>query len=502
MSDNTVFVKYLGVAPWFESAATGRPAKWMPGQSGYVSAEISQQLAATGMFEVGEHGFVGYRKTLTGWVRKTAGGIPVFGDQVVRCAVLGDSRAANHGYLARTLDVKGVVVWASVLSGGALRLDPSDIYGLGGTMIAQNNVSGLSALNRIGQLAGKNIDVVVTFCDINDALAGRTGEQMFSDKMALTDALLAIGVLPVHLMCVVPNTLAGNAPEKKQIAKYNRLLAARAVIDKRFVLVDTDLRFVDWATGGSVGGASTTSPYYDGLHYGPLSARAIGADVVTALAARGLITNPPPFLMSGPMDLYSADAPYGNRFGSVGTLAGTGGALKDYSDAAGSAAVGVCADGCRLYKDVGNAVTVTGSKSSTTVRGATVTTQKIVISAGGTGDQFVSFALPNGVDYSAGQKYGLGAFFKFTEFAGLKEVGFFCAEYAAPDYNQNYVFSNYDAGTASEILQEALAGELLVPELTLSPGVSALQSRVVFRVDGATADVEVEIALPTLRLIP
>lgn len=53
MSDNTVLVKYVGSAPWFESSVTGRQTKWLPGHSDYVSAAISQQLAATGLFEVG-----------------------------------------------------------------------------------------------------------------------------------------------------------------------------------------------------------------------------------------------------------------------------------------------------------------------------------------------------------------------------------------------------------------------------------------------------------------
>lgn len=73
MSDNTVFVKYIGAqSPWFESAVTGRPSAWKSGKSDYVTEAIAAQLAATGLFEIGESGPVNFRKTLTG-------GIGIFG---------------------------------------------------------------------------------------------------------------------------------------------------------------------------------------------------------------------------------------------------------------------------------------------------------------------------------------------------------------------------------------------------------------------------------------
>lgn len=69
MADETVFVKYVGtVSPWFESAVTGRQAQWTPGKSDYVSQAIAEQLAATGLFEVGELQPVMARTTLTGGI--------------------------------------------------------------------------------------------------------------------------------------------------------------------------------------------------------------------------------------------------------------------------------------------------------------------------------------------------------------------------------------------------------------------------------------------------
>lgn len=70
MSDNTVFVKYIGAqSPWFESAVTGRPSAWKIRESGYVTEAIAAQLVATGLFEVGESGPVNFRKTLTGGIK-------------------------------------------------------------------------------------------------------------------------------------------------------------------------------------------------------------------------------------------------------------------------------------------------------------------------------------------------------------------------------------------------------------------------------------------------
>lgn len=74
MSDVTVLAKYIGQAPFFESAVTGRQSKWITGQTDYVSAAIAQQLGATGLFEVGsEMPVMGRVNHLTGGIVLSAG---------------------------------------------------------------------------------------------------------------------------------------------------------------------------------------------------------------------------------------------------------------------------------------------------------------------------------------------------------------------------------------------------------------------------------------------
>lgn len=268
--------------------------------------------------------------------------------------------------------------------------------------------------------------------------------------------------------------------------------------------------FASTTTAAVAPGSGASAYYFDAIHYGPRAAEAIGSSIAAALD---------PYLPAAPWpgmwdaeDVYHAtDRPFGSLIGIAGRLALPGGALMDPGNAASSAATGACANSCRLYKDAGQAIAVTGSLVSETITHAgrtfNVPAQRIQITAGGTGQQTVHLQLPDitASQIAAGESYVLSAYIRIAAGAGLYSVNVQTRERGAASEQVQQcgnMPATTNAGVWSYWEDTVRPGTWIkTSKLTASPLWFRAQNFVDIQVDGALANVDLYIAQVVARKI-
>ena len=183
----------------------------------------------------------------------------------------------------------------------------------------------------------------------------------------------------------------------------------------------------------------------------------------------------------------------------------------DPGNTASSAATGVCANLCRLYKDAGQAIAVTGSLVSETIsfggRNIVVPAQRIQIAAGGTGQQTANFQLPDitASQVAVGESYILSSYIRIASSTGLYSVNLQTRERGAAS-EQVQQCGNMPATTNSGVWSYwedvARPGTWIeTSRLTASPSWFRAQNFVTIQVDGALANIDLYVAQVVARKI-
>jgi len=276
----------------------------------------------------------------------------------------------------------GFLVWMMQLSEGAVYFDGSLNYGIGGQTSAQ--VYARSAANAADMKArgARFCTVLVGTNDLNDPAV--TEKQVVDNTAGICANLMAQGVTPI-VIPILPRAYDGGplgtaiTPERQRTlqrwANGQRNYAKRT---PGVMLFDPTTMLTDHsdALGYPVGRLTASSLAFtsDGLHITARSAFLLG---------RGLFNLVKPFLpaycppIPSRADVYDpVYNPAGNR-APAPFMVGTGGAIL-------TGAAGVTADNTFLTRQGAGTGTITGSKGTSTVEGATIPTQICTIT-GATG---------------------------------------------------------------------------------------------------------------------
>lgn len=420
-----------------------------------------------------------------------------------KLVVAGDSRGAFH-LGALLYSVRGPYNWARWKLNQRFEMDPAWITAVAGTQIAVDNGSGISLLSQLPAALALQPGFLAIFSDVNDITNGRTGDQMIADMTSVLTAVLAAGVTPILHTCVVPTIW--NATQRAYARRYNGWMRELRA-DPRIIVIDAAQRVLDWSSATSQPiGSGATGYLYDTTHFSPLSAELIGDDIAAALDPRL-----PPALwhgMSSPEDSYdAAQTPQGSLLGASGAFLATGGALMDIANNAGSASTGSVAAGCRLYKTNGQSIAVVGAVQSgfVTINGVDVPVkvQNIKVTAGGTGKQQATFSMPDvTANIAPGDVAQMSAWVNVKAATGLYGAGIQLYDMTSGGaVTQNYgdLASWANAGVYSFQQARPKKGFQRSGRMTLSATVARLRPLLLVEVDGATANVEVEIATPAVR---
>jgi len=426
----------------------------------------------------------------------TVGELP--GKSRMSIAVIGDSRAANHVAGTSQFSGRGAVAWASLKLNGKLRFSTADVYGVSTTYIYDNRSGLLSAYNQLATLT-KQYDFIAAICAVNDVFNGASSGKMIADMTAVIYAIFQKGSTPILFTEVV--TTGMSAAQRTVVDRYNSWLRS-CVVGKRILLIDAYAICVDWTSATCQPLGSGAAQYlYDGLHFAPVAAEKIGNSLVATLdkwmPAQAMIS------MASREDAYDAtNRPYGNLLGIQGAFGASGGANRDGANDVTTASTGTVALGSRLYKTPGALISVVGAvgTSIADIQGNAIAlpVQNIKITAGGTGYQTCQFQLPGiSTNIAPGDVVCMSGWINIKGATGLQAFSPYVQE-----QNGSYVVQQttsvmsgfQNSSVYYPPVQDVKAFYFESPPMTLTAAAVYLRAMLDIQVDGATANVEIEIA--------
>jgi lysophospholipase L1-like esterase len=432
-----------------------------------------------------------------------------------RLAIIGDSRGQNHIGASAAESARGPYVLAKWMLSGRLSFNVgTDCVAIGGTQLVDNNGQGMSALNQyLTYIRPRKdeFDFVAVFAHGNDITAGgKTAAQIKADYLTVIAAIEEDG-LRLNLNTDVPLTssLGYYTAVQHQInLEVNAWLRETASRDGDLILIDAYLAFVDWTgTNAMLGGVGASPwPYtMDGVHYSPLGALIYARLIVKALDP--LLPREKLICMMSPVDAYdNILAPRGSLLGTIGKMSGTGRALKDPANTAGSAATGTVATGWRLFKGATDAITVVGDSSATRTiyidgEPIVVPCQKVTVTAGGSGQQGATLLTTTELSagFVAGDKIQIAAYIDVVKLGGVINFGPIIQPRTGGGLQG--VIQAIGGYQSYPLPSGPIARQVISPILVIPAGTTSIKTYFSCGVDGATADVEFYVSLVAVRRV-
>lgn len=312
----------------------------------------------------------------------------------ISAVLLGDSITAQHtagsaGQISSSQSTRGYFTWVNFKLGNPfyapMGYDGNLPYNTGSTSGTGRPVghnAGIGSDKIPGMLSRLQSDVIalnpaVCFfhAGTNDLQGGDTPANIKANIQTVIDRLLAASIMPVVIGILPRNADGGadfSATSRLQRCDINRA-TQNYCLTKGAIYINPDIAMCDPATGSLISGYSA-----DGVHPNAVGAEALGGAVIAGINHLAL---GPPYreLIQNVYDVYDGT---NNLFGNLlpnADLSGTAGT-------AGTGVTGSVADTWTAEMTSGSATsTVVASKSTLSLYGNTIVTQKFVVTHDGLG---------------------------------------------------------------------------------------------------------------------
>jgi len=310
--------------------------------------------------------------------------------------LLGDSITAQHvagsaSQISASSTTRGYVNWVNFKLGNPFYFPmgydgnlPYDTGSISGTGRPVGHNAGIGSDKLPGMISRLQTDVIAlnpAICffhaGTNDLQGGDTAANIKANFATIIDRLLAASIHPVVTGILARNATDGagvdfDATKRLRRCDINRYVKAYCMA-KGATYIDPDIAFCNPATGDA-----NTGYTGEGLHPNSVGAEYI-ADTVLAAITRLNIGRPYRDLINNVYDVYDAtENPFGNLLPNA-DLSGTAGT-------AGTNVTGSVADTWTAEMTSGSATsTVVASKSTVSIYGNSIVTQKFVVTHDGLG---------------------------------------------------------------------------------------------------------------------